>query len=47
MTHAAHIASIEHELNGFHQSLTGSWAAIMDVWDSIKLVQAILENPLK
>ncbi|OPA89915.1 type IV secretion protein Rhs, partial [Pseudomonas fluorescens] len=27
--------------------LAGSWAAIMDVWDSIKLVQAILENPLK
>ncbi|NMY80519.1 RHS repeat protein [Pseudomonas rhodesiae] len=27
--------------------LAGSWAAIRDVWDSIKLVQAILENPLK
>ncbi|WP_460137712.1 RHS repeat-associated core domain-containing protein [Pseudomonas sp. S1_E04] len=27
--------------------LAGSWAAIMDVWDSIKLVQAILEDPLK
>ncbi|MGR2708531.1 polymorphic toxin type 47 domain-containing protein [Pseudomonas sp. AU10] len=27
--------------------LAGSWAAIRDVWDSIKLVQAILEDPLK
>ena len=27
--------------------LAGSWAAIMDVWDSIKQVQAILEDPLK
>ncbi|VVN44834.1 hypothetical protein PS664_05733 [Pseudomonas fluorescens] len=27
--------------------LAGSWAAIMDVWDSIKLVQAILEDPLR
>ncbi|WP_395608497.1 RHS repeat-associated core domain-containing protein [Pseudomonas sp. B22129] len=27
--------------------LAGSWAAIKDVWDSIKLVQAILEDPLK
>jgi RHS repeat-associated protein len=27
--------------------LAGSWAAIMDVWDSIKLVQAILEDPLE
>ncbi|WP_134435009.1 DUF6531 domain-containing protein, partial [Pseudomonas azotoformans] len=26
--------------------LAGSWAAIRDVWDSIKLVQAILEDPL-
>ncbi|WP_308908730.1 RHS repeat-associated core domain-containing protein [Pseudomonas canadensis] len=27
--------------------LAGSWAAIRDVWDSIKLVQAILDDPLK
>ncbi|WP_339541011.1 DUF6531 domain-containing protein, partial [Pseudomonas sp. RA_5y_Pfl1_P24] len=27
--------------------LAGSWAALRDVWDSIKLVQAILEDPLK
>ncbi|MEW5714489.1 RHS repeat-associated core domain-containing protein [Pseudomonas sp. SB113] len=27
--------------------LAGSWAAIRDVWDSIKLVQAMLEDPLK
>ncbi|MGH8451474.1 DUF6531 domain-containing protein, partial [Pseudomonas sp.] len=27
--------------------LAGSWAAIRDAWDSIKLVQAILEDPLK
>ncbi|SFI70282.1 MULTISPECIES: DUF6531 domain-containing protein, partial [unclassified Pseudomonas] len=27
--------------------LAGSWAAIHDVWDSIKLVQAILEDPLQ
>ncbi len=27
--------------------LAGSWAAIREVWDSIKLVQAILEDPLK
>ena len=27
--------------------LAGSWAAIKDVWDSIRLVQAILEDPLK
>ncbi|MBN2993762.1 type IV secretion protein Rhs, partial [Pseudomonas cedrina subsp. fulgida] len=27
--------------------LAGSWAAIRDIWDSIKLVQAILEDPLK
>ncbi|MBY8971339.1 RHS repeat protein [Pseudomonas sp. P867] len=27
--------------------LAGSWAAITDVWDSIKLVQAMLEDPLK
>ncbi len=27
--------------------LAGSWAAIRDVWGSIKLVQAILEDPLK
>ncbi len=27
--------------------LAGSWAAIRDVWDSIKLVQAILADPLK
>ncbi|MGR3890659.1 RHS repeat domain-containing protein, partial [Pseudomonas sp. 1152_12] len=27
--------------------LAGSWAAIRDVWDSIQLVQAILEDPLK
>ena len=27
--------------------LAGSWAAIRDVWDSIKLVQAILAEPLK
>ncbi|WP_395607970.1 RHS repeat-associated core domain-containing protein [Pseudomonas sp. B22129] len=27
--------------------LAGSWAAIKEVWDSIKLVQAILEDPLK
>ncbi|MFK9004573.1 type IV secretion protein Rhs, partial [Pseudomonas pergaminensis] len=27
--------------------LAGSWAAIRDVWDSIKLVQAILVDPLK
>ncbi|MBP1126325.1 MULTISPECIES: RHS repeat-associated core domain-containing protein [Pseudomonas] len=27
--------------------LTGSWAAIRDAWDSIKRVQAILEDPLK
>ncbi|KAF2406992.1 RHS repeat-associated core domain-containing protein [Pseudomonas antarctica] len=27
--------------------LAGSWAAIRDVWHSIKLVQAILEDPLK
>ncbi|AKS04963.1 RHS repeat-associated core domain-containing protein [Pseudomonas trivialis] len=27
--------------------LAGSWAAIRDVWDSIRLVQAILEDPLK
>ena len=27
--------------------LAGSWAAIRDVWDSIKQVQAILEDPLK
>ncbi|WP_025857519.1 RHS repeat-associated core domain-containing protein [Pseudomonas sp. CHM02] len=26
--------------------LAGSWAAIRDVWDSIKLVQAMLEDPL-
>ncbi|WP_426197805.1 RHS repeat-associated core domain-containing protein [Pseudomonas sp. DWP3-1-3b3] len=26
--------------------LAGSWAAIRDVWDSIKLVQAILDDPL-
>ncbi|TKJ54744.1 type IV secretion protein Rhs, partial [Pseudomonas sp. CFBP13506] len=27
--------------------LAGSWAAIMDVWDSVKRVQAVLEDPLK
>ncbi|WP_371319367.1 RHS repeat-associated core domain-containing protein, partial [Pseudomonas sp. B6002] len=27
--------------------LAGSWAAIKEVWDSIKRVQAILEDPLK
>ncbi|WP_416364936.1 RHS repeat-associated core domain-containing protein [Pseudomonas sp. NFX183] len=27
--------------------LAGSWAAIRDVWDSIKLVQAILADPMK
>ena len=27
--------------------LAGGWAAIRDVWDSIKLVQAILADPLK
>uniref|UniRef100_UPI003CE710D6 DUF6531 domain-containing protein n=1 Tax=Pseudomonas sp. PWP3-1b2 TaxID=2804656 RepID=UPI003CE710D6 len=27
--------------------LAGSWAAIKEVWDSLKLVQAILEDPLK
>ncbi|KAB0520023.1 type IV secretion protein Rhs, partial [Pseudomonas extremorientalis] len=27
--------------------LAGSWAAIHDVWDSIKLVQAILEDPMQ
>ncbi|AZF39530.1 Rhs family protein [Pseudomonas sp. R4-39-08] len=27
--------------------LAGSWAAIRDVWDSIKLVQSILEDPLQ
>ncbi|SEF08837.1 RHS repeat-associated core domain-containing protein [Pseudomonas palleroniana] len=27
--------------------LAGSWAAIREVWDSIKLVQSILEDPLK
>ncbi len=27
--------------------LAGSWAAIREVWDSIQLVQAILEDPLK
>ncbi|MGY2681274.1 RHS repeat-associated core domain-containing protein [Pseudomonas tolaasii] len=27
--------------------LAGSWAAIKEVWDSIRLVQAILEDPLK
>ncbi|MCF5065929.1 type IV secretion protein Rhs, partial [Pseudomonas syringae] len=27
--------------------LAGSWAAIREAWDSIKLVQAILEDPLK
>ncbi|WP_175437641.1 RHS repeat domain-containing protein, partial [Pseudomonas trivialis] len=27
--------------------LAGSWAAIRDAWDSIKQVQAILEDPLK
>ncbi|AZE69565.1 RHS repeat-associated core domain-containing protein [Pseudomonas synxantha] len=27
--------------------LAGSWAAIHDVWDSLKLVQAMLEDPLK
>ncbi|MGY2366916.1 hypothetical protein ACW9IO_30585, partial [Pseudomonas azotoformans] len=27
--------------------LAGTWAAIRDVWDSIKLVQAILDDPLK
>ncbi|MGY2323507.1 DUF6531 domain-containing protein, partial [Pseudomonas azotoformans] len=27
--------------------LAGSWAAIRDAWDSIKLVQAILDDPLK
>lgn len=33
MTHAAHIAFIEHELNGFHQSLA-EYRQQMDAWYS-------------
>ena len=33
MTHAAHIALIEHELNGFHQSLV-IYRQQMDAWYS-------------